>query len=135
MRSNNFLSTCYSIESPEIRSLLLLRCGDVEQNPGPGPRPSRGPGSDASSTEGKDFSLAADLQVTTYNIRGLNDENKMRHLLNNFNKNLKKNSDSIICLQETYIEELGKMPYIWRGNVHFTPGLGNSCGFLVVTLM
>ena len=69
--------------------------------------------------------------LTTYNVRGLNDESKLRHLLNYFHRNDKgKSHDYVICLQETYITSPGKIPYIWRGNFVLTPGMGNSCGCL-----
>ena len=43
-----------------------------------------------------------------------------------------KNSDFVACLQETYIATQGKIPYIWRGNFHLTPGNGHSCGCLTL---
>ena len=71
--------------------------------------------------------------ATTYNVRGLNDESKLRHLLNYFHKNEKgKSVDSFIALQETYIEKPGKLPYIWRGNFFLTPGNRNSCGCITL---
>ena len=44
-----------------------------------------------------------------------------------------KNNDCVIGLQETYITNPGKLPYLWRGNFDLTPGRGNSCG--CVTLL
>ena len=40
--------------------------------------------------------------------------------------------DFLGCLQETYIENHGKQPYLWRGNIHVTPGLGNSLGCITL---
>ena len=75
----------------------------------------------------------APLQVTTLNVRGLKDESKLRHILNFFKKSTSdKNKDVIICLQETYLEVNGKLPYIWRGNFHLTPGIGNSGGCITL---
>ena len=37
-----------------------------------------------------------------------------------------------MCLQETYLESEGKIPYLWRGNFHLTPGNGHSCGCLTL---
>ena len=72
--------------------------------------------------------------VTSYNVRGLNDEKKLRHLINRLYKEDKgKNFDSFVCLQETFIAETGKIPYLWRGNLHLTPGTGSSCGCLTLT--
>ena len=101
----------------EANDDLLSRCGDVHPNPGPG---------DSRTVQGS-------IQVTTYNVRGLSEENKLRHLSNHFSKKLSPLIDSIICLQETYIERTGKLPYIWRGNIIFTPGTGHGCG--VITLL
>ena len=63
----------------------------------------------------------------TYNVQGLGDERKLRHLLH-FMQGKKggKNLDFIACLQETYIEKSGKIPFIWRGNYFLTPGNGHS---------
>ena len=72
--------------------------------------------------------------VTSYNVRGISEEKKLRHLLNYFYKqNRGKNSDLIVGLQETYVVKEGKLPYLWRGNYFLTPGSGHSCG--CVTLL
>ena len=93
--------------------IRLARSGNVEKNPGP-----------------DDISL----RVMTYNVRGLNDERKLRHLVNKIYKEDKgKSCDSIVCLQETYVMNVGKLPYLWRGNLHLTPGTGSSCGCLILT--
>ena len=85
---------------------------DVEVNPGP-------------EVDRK----TAHLKVISYNVRGLNDENKMRHLLNYFHRITPgKNSDFIAGMQETYLEKEGKIPYLWRGNFYMTPGQGNGRG-------
>ena len=86
---------------------------DVEVNPGP---------------------EEATLLVTSYNVRGLGDEKKARHLVNSIYKmDRGKNVDNIVCLQETFTTTPGKLPYLWRGNLHLTPGTGSSCG--CVTLL
>ena len=72
--------------------------------------------------------------VTSYNVRGLADERKLRHLVNNiYKEDMGKNVDFIVCLQETFIATSGKLPYLWRGNLHLTPGTGSSCGCLTLT--
>ena len=43
-----------------------------------------------------------------------------------------KNMDFLGCVQETYIENHGELPYLWRGNIHVTPGLGNSLGCITL---
>ena len=98
----------------------LKESHDVEDNPGP--------------TSQRNSNPKPDLQVISYNVRGLNDESKLRHLVNVcYQIGQGKNTDFVACLQETYIENSGKLPYLWRGNIHVTPGLGNSQG--CVTLL
>ena len=94
----------------------LQESGNIEPNPGPRPQPKQD----------------TDLKVITYNVRGLNDEFKLRHLVNNFYQSTSKNVDFIACLQETYIENPGKLPYLWRGNFHLTEGLGNRLGCITL---
>ena len=112
-----------------ILSQSLLASQDVETNPGPMVSNDRdGPEvcNDTSPTE------TPTTLVKTYNVRGLNDEKKLRHLLSNLRKDLNKDKDLIVCLQESYIKEPGKLPYIWRGNYHLTAGNGNSEGCLTL---
>ena len=112
-----------------LTRLLLLRCYDVERNPGM--EPTNGEARSASRTR-NDRSTPS-LRVTSYNVRGLSDEKKLRHLINSFYaKRLSKEVDFIACLQETYIKTEGKIPYLWRGNYHLTPGGGHSCGCLTL---
>ena len=86
---------------------------DIESNPGP---------------------EEAALMITSYNVRGLGDERKARHLVNAIYKaDRGKNVDTFVFLQETFITLPGKLPYLWRGNLHLTPGTGSSCG--CITLM
>ena len=77
----------------------------------------------------------AHLQVVSYNVRGLGDEHKCRHLINHFNRTLgnKSQIDAIIGLQETMIQVPLKIPYLWRGNMHLTPGAGNGRGCITLT--
>ena len=67
----------------------------MERNPGPSPTSrtrSTSPMSPMSAKPGKSFDAA--LKVISYNVRGLKDENKLRHLLNGFYKrNGGKNRD------------------------------------------
>ena len=102
----------------------LMRSGDIESNPGPG-----GLGKE----EGQKRRPPANLMVTSYNVRGLNDEAKLRHLINCLYKDCGgKNTDFVACLQETYLERDGKLPYLWRGNFYLTPGTGSSCGCITL---
>ena len=106
----------------------LIRSFDVETNPGP----SQSQGSTRQATSQPHSQNA--LQVVTYNVRGISDESKLRHLLNYFYKGfMNKNRDFICALQETYVINEGKIPYLWRGNYHVTSGTGHGCG--CVTLL
>lgn len=68
------------------------------------------------------------LVTVTYNVRGLGDERKLRHLLNYMQQRKGgKTSDFI-----SYIEKDGKIPFIWRGNYFLTPGNGHSCDCLTL---
>ena len=110
--TNNLFKTSRALAN--VAREQLLRSGNVERNPGPGDE--RG-----------------NIRMLTYNVRGLGDEKKLRHLLHFMHQHQGgKNSDFIACLQETYIEGVGKIPYIWRGNFHLTKGNGHSCGCLTL---
>ena len=130
---------------------LVLLGGDIERNPGPAqlaeaqqeearqevevqredPRPEGGDLLDR--LHGWNSPGNMDVMVTSYNVRGLNDECKLRHLINCCYKNSGgKNREDVYCLQETYIEMDGKIPYLWRGNYHLTSGRGNSPGCLTL---
>ena len=107
-------------------SLDLLR-SNVERNPGPDVDLAN-PGVYTQSKQ-----LKASVLVTSLNVRGLKEDRKLRHLTNHFSKKTtSKDTDLIACFQETYIESPGLIPYIWRGNYHLTPGIGNSCGCLTL---
>ena len=99
---------------------LLLRSGNVESNPGP---------ADGNDGHGGQRKMDTALSVISYNVRGLKDESKLSHLLSCLYKKMGgKNKDFVACLQETYLDKEGRLPYLWRGNYHLTPGAGNSCG-------
>ena len=86
----------------------------MEKNPGPEDREVRG---------------RPPVMVTSYNVRGLNGNSKLRHLVNHLYKiNKGKDVDFIACLQETYLMNPKSLTYLWRGNLFLTPGNGNSCG-------
>ena len=102
-----------------IKSKVTNESMDIEENPGP----------EAASKK----SITHDVMVTSYNVRGLGDENKLRHLINHcYSKLGGKDKDYIACFQESYIRNPGKIPYMWRGNFHLTPGTGNSVGCLTL---
>ena len=71
-------------------------------------------------------------QVVTYNVRGLGDAKKVRHLINKCYKLSSSSVNSIFLFQEVYSTKLDLIKYIWRGEHHLTPGLGNSLGCLTL---
>ena len=156
-KRNNVLNkdkylTNYNVQAnenhPSFRQTKILveqrhiRSGDIHSNPGPGERDQDrdrdGPAQRAQPAvtdggEGTASGKQASIFVTSFNVRGLKEEKKTRHLLSQFNKTIaSKNNDVIVCLQETYVENAGKIPYMWRGNYHLTPGIGNSGGCLTL---
>ena len=68
----------------------------------------------------------------TLNARGLSDSKKVRHLVNSCYKSCSKASENIFMFQETYVPQLTILDYIWRGEYHLTPGLGNSVGCITL---
>ena len=116
--------TFFQISARQCQQLIVsrqMRSGDVERHPGPVPGVSRGKRVDK------------DVTVTSLNIRGLKDESKLRHLLNHCHKGATSTKlDCFYLLQETYIDAVGKIPYIWRGNFYLTPGEGHSGGCLTL---
>ena len=114
----------------------IATAGDVHPNPGP-PTPGRPPAQGGppppSSQSHSSRKKEAALSVTTYNVRGLNDGRKMRHLTNYVNKLFSKNKDVIAGFQETYVEKAGRLPFMLRGNFVQTAGNGNSLG--VITML
>ncbi len=93
----------------------LLRCGDVEANPGP---PSN----------------KQSLSIITYNSRGLKDRNKLKRLLNTCHRTLSQNKNSIAFLQETHLEEDDRkaVEMMWRHNFVISPGTNRQCGCLIL---
>ena len=95
------------------------------------------PGPDAAQnhdeiTSGKKWGKVQ-IKTMTYNVRGLNDQHKVRHLINLLNKEyLGKDYDAVIALQETNVLKAGILPYVWRGNYSLTAGTGNSKGCITL---
>ena len=132
---------------------LLAQCGDIETNPGPGPGPGPGQGHQAAADDQRDQRgdggddavrdqqdtgevrkrpVRCELQVLTFNIRGLSDPKKVRHIVNRCHKESKSADNSFFMFQETFVTNLDILKYIWRGEYHLTPGLGNSKGCLTL---
>lgn len=121
----------------------LMCCGDIHPNPGPNPVPMPASGVD----ERNDLDVQqrelgdlrkevgrpkSQLQVVTLNVRGLGCSKKVRHLVNTCYKMSSQAADSIFMLQETYVEKLDLLRYLWRGEFHLTPGTGNSLGCITL---
>ena len=88
-----------SNKSTKVKSNTeLLRCGDVESNPGP----------ETSGELGK---------IVTYNVRGIKDYGKLKRILNLCAKLLKVNLFAIINLQETHLDsqDLSRVELFWQG--------------------
>ena len=126
---------------------LLIRCGDIESNPGPGPavRNNQQGGENAEALGGSgdqemqpsgnrvgSAKQKSDLQVVTLNIRGLSDPKKARHVINKCYKLTNSAANSLFMFQETYVTNLTVLTYLWRGDYHLTPGTGNSQGCLTL---
>ena len=92
----------------------LVSSSDVERNPGP---------------RKQDEST---VLVTSYNVRGLNEDVKLRHLINYCYSKSQKDKDQFFFFQETFVTKPNKIPYLWRGNLHFTPGSGNGSGCITL---
>ena len=111
----------------QLTKSLQVRSGNVERNPGPNTHVRDGSG------VARGNQVSPDVQITSYNVRGLKDEGKMRHLFNQFHRGASSSrSDFFFLLQETYINKLGKIPYLWRGNYFLTNGEGHSGGCLTL---
>ena len=108
----------------EIRNTkgLILLSGDVESNPGPGPplrmsarnnqtrdqhdRPhddvGQARGDHDKEAVGRDKGKPSiKVKALTYNVRGLNDDKKLRHLINFCNLESRKYQEQFMCFQET----------------------------------
>ena len=129
---------------------ILLKCGDVEVNPGPlfqhndNLRVADGINDDQLNDEriveggerlasaGKKLKSKCDLQVMTLNVRGLSDTKKVRHIVNQCYKLAGEAKNNVFLLQETFVLRLDILKYLWRGEYHLTAGTGNSKGCLTL---
>ena len=106
------------VDEKHLRILIVQRqlgSNDIETNPGPPTQPE------------------TKLSLLTQNCRGLSDERKLKHLLNNSYKIAKTSPNFIIALQETMITSDQRLRFGWRGTHIFTPGTGHGRG--CVTLL
>ena len=72
------------------------------------------------------------MTLVTQNCRGIADERKLKHLMNNCYKIGRTTTDYIIALQETLITDDHKLKYGWRGTHIFTPGSGHGRGCITL---
>ena len=92
----------------DLRTILLLRSGDVELNPGP-----------------------KELLLASQNCRGLKNNEKLKQLLNSC-QHLQSKGSKIVALQESHLEN-SMLKYMWSGNFALTPSQGaKGC---VITLL
>jgi len=98
--------------------------GDVELNPGPA----------TSSAQTEPKPLLVDIDIVTYNIRGLKDKLKLKRVLNTCYNIIKNNTNTFIMLQETHLDssEEDSLKLMWRHSYVTSPGIGRQHG--VVTL-
>ena len=115
---------------------LLLRCGDIEANPGPAPGHAHEAGRQGAQLLSLSVSSGkhdkCELQVMSLNVRGLCDSKKLRHLVNTCYKKTKESMNSLFLFQEVFAQRLSILNYLWRGDYHLTPGTGNSQGCLTL---
>ena len=150
------LALIFLVSSPisQPRFQILKQCGDVETNPGPPvnwrhqsqslagagsnrdgqqSRPDQErqeePNSKGNRSNGNNKS---DLQVMTYNVRGLGDSKKLRHLVNNCYKLMNEAMDSVFMIQESHATHLKLLKFLWRGDFCETPGTGAGKGCLTL---
>ena len=135
------------VNGGNMLNILLLRCGDIAENPGPNPEPldPEPHGQDdirddpQESHRGEQrFDIRTrhngkcELEVISLNVRGLGDTKKVRHLINSFYKISNGAINSIFLLQETYVLKLDLLRYLWRGESYVTAGNGNSLGCITI---
>ena len=123
------------------RFLTLMRSGDVELNPGPLSGFSESAETEGDCREQHDHrgnsrkgngNSKCDLLVMSFNVRGLGDSKKLRHLVNNCYKLSRDAVDSIFMLQESHASHLKLLKFLWRGDFCETPGTGASKGCLTL---
>ena len=124
--NQRLIMKCFSNEQHRIAiAILLIISGTVERNPGP-------EGEVASSRNRNIRKGHSTVMVTSLNVRGLNEEVKLRHLVNYCYSKSSRDLDGVFLFQETYLTQPNKIPFLWRGNYFLTPGTGNSCGCLTL---
>ena len=68
----------------------------------------------------------------SFNVRGLGETKKLRHLVNSCYKLTREAVDSIFMIQESHATHLKLLKFLWRGDFCETPGTGASKGCLTL---
>jgi len=107
-----------------VRRKLLILAGDVETNPGPGET------TDRSGNQGQHV----EIQIITYNARGLKDKLKLKRILNKCYGILKKKRDTFFFFQETHLGEecMENLKFLWRHGVVVSHGVGRQGGSMIL---
>ena len=112
---------CKFINLTTKSSIELLRCGDIESNPGPG-------------GAGEKFEKSKNGKIVTYNVRGIKEYSKLKRILNSCAGLIKSNPLTIINLQETHLDssDINKVEHMWRGCFNLSPGTNRSRGCITL---
>jgi exonuclease III len=95
---------------------LLLRSGDIESNPGP------------------DTGSKNNIQIRTYNARGLRCNLKLKRILNSCHKIIQSNPFAVLGFQETHLtkDDIESLKFKWRHGFVLSPGTNKQCGVLLL---
>ena len=95
---------------------LLLRSGDIESNPGP------------------DTCSKNNIQIRTYNARGLRCNLKLKRILNSCHKIIQSNPFAVLGFQETHLtkDDIESLKFKWRHGFVLSPGTNKQCGVLLL---
>ena len=91
----------------------LRQCNDIELNPGP---------------------TKVKVKIITYNVRGMKEAVKLKRILNTCHNLITRDRYTVICLQETHLEEVDKqrLGFLWKHKFVLSPGTPHQCGTLIL---
>jgi exonuclease III len=100
----------------------LLRCGDVEANPGP---------AEVNVSNNNSGKIG---KVITYNTRGIKEYYKIKRIFNSCAKLMLLNPLAIFNLQETHLDrqDINRIQNLWRGGFNLSPGTNKSRGCITL---
>lgn len=124
--SQGALDQLKGINEVHSDSYRLLQSGDIESNPGPEDERRQ----DKAAGRGMSHKSLKQMEIITYNCRGLKEYKKLKRILNTFSGITKKKPHSILLLQETHLgnEAENKIKVMWRGGFALSPGGGRLKG-------